>query len=85
LFTESTFKSNRQDTASEIDESLATTRMPKRLNSQFDDSDFEPNSEDILEDFKIRETPVRRRRNTRKSPRPSPTKEGRILRKRVKR
>jgi hypothetical protein len=57
--------------------------MSKRSNSQLDDLDFEPNSEDILEDFKIRGTPVTRRRNTRKSPPPSPSR-GRTLRKRAK-
>jgi hypothetical protein len=59
--------------------------MHKRLNSQLDDSDFESNSEDMLRDFEIRETHIRRRRkNTRKSPQPSSSTGGRIIRKRVK-
>lgn len=53
------------------------------MNSQLDDPDFEPDSEDMLRDFEVRGTPVRRR-NTRKSPQPSSSRGERILRKRVK-
>jgi hypothetical protein len=72
-------KGNQRNTASEIDETLAT----KRLNSQLDDPDFEPNPEDTLEDFEIGETPVIRRRNTKCQQ--LPTSRGRPLRKRAKR
>jgi hypothetical protein len=61
-----------------------TKEMQKRLNSQLDDPDFEPDPGEILEDFETGETPVIRRRNTRKSQQLS-TSRGPSLRKRAKR
>jgi hypothetical protein len=81
---ETVFKSNQQNITSDADEKLATRRMPKRLNSQLDDPDFEPDSEELLDDFEIRKAPIKKRRNTRKSPQPSSRTEGRILRNHVK-
>jgi hypothetical protein len=66
---------------------LASRRAHKQLNLQLDDADFEPNSEEFLSDFEVREAPVRRRRRrrcTRKSSEPSSSIGERIPRKRVK-
>jgi hypothetical protein len=84
LFT-GTVESNKTNTAPEIDATLSTRRLPKRLNSQHDDPDFEPYSDDTVDCFEIRISPVtRRRKNSRLSPQPSSSREGRSLRKRAK-
>lgn len=83
--TQGTVESNKTNTAPEIDATLSTRRLPKRLNSQHDDPDFEPYSDDTVDCFEIRISPVtRRRKNSRLSPQPSSSREGRSLRKRAK-
>jgi hypothetical protein len=68
-----------------IDVKLSRRRIPRGFDSQHDDPDFETYSEDTSDCCEFRASPVRkRRRNTRLSPQPSSSREGRSLRKRGK-
>lgn len=84
MFTE-TVESSKTNNAPVVDGTLARRGLPKGLNSQHEDPDFEPDSEAMSDSFEVRTPPIsRRRKNARLSPQPSSSREGRSLRKRAK-
>ena len=84
MFTEIVIESSKTDTARAIDVNLSRRGMPQGFNSQHYDPASEFYSEGTSGCFDFTASPVRKRRNTRLSPQPSSSREGRSLRKKGK-
>jgi hypothetical protein len=84
-FAETAVESNKKNAAAETGERLSQGGTPKRLNSQHDDPDFEPYSEDTLDCFEISVTcQKKKKKNAGLSSQPSSSRKGRNLRKKAK-
>jgi hypothetical protein len=85
LSTETGIETGKTKTVPVIDVKSSRRGMHRGFDSQRGDPDFETYSEDTSDCYEFRASPVRkRRRNTRISPQPSSSGEGRSLRKRRK-
>jgi hypothetical protein len=85
LFSETDIDNSNTNTVPVIHGKLPRRGKPQGFNSQHDDPDFETYSEDTSDCCEFRASPVRkRRRNMKRSPQPSTSREGRSLRKRGK-